>query len=74
MEVAVTLLLMKKSCDMNVSSTSTVAAVVMVGLNCSQEHHLLVHMVPAASVPVCLGPFSHTELIDIYQSVEFIHF
>lgn len=47
---------------MNVSSTSTLAAVVMVGLDCTQEDHLLlVHVVQAASVPVCLRPFSHTD-------------
>lgn len=74
MGVVVTLL-HQESCDMNVSSTSTLAAVVMVGLDCTQEDHLLlVHVVQAASVPVCLRPFSNTELIDIYQGVEFVHF
>ena len=60
---------------MNVSSTSTLAAVLMMGLDRTQEGHLLlVYVAQAAAVPVCLRPFSHTELIDIYQGVEFVHF
>lgn len=48
----------KNLCDMNVSSTSTLAAVVMVGLDRTQEGHLLlVCVAQAAAVPVCLRPF-----------------
>ncbi|MPC26487.1 hypothetical protein E2C01_019627 [Portunus trituberculatus] len=40
---------------MNVSSTSTLAAVVMVGLDCTQEGHLLlVYVAQAAAVPYAL--------------------